>query len=52
MTINNPFDCGTECIYQRKIKQSIEKGYFIYKKKRYEFPKWFKGGGSDEKVGN
>lgn len=48
-TIVNPFDTDAECIYQRKIKQSIEKGYYTYhynhNKIKYEYPKWFKEGG-------
>lgn len=46
--VDNPFDTKTECVYQRKIKQSIECGYYTYHYNRngikYEYPKWFKGG--------
>ena len=42
MTVDNPFDTTAECVYQRKIKQSIANGYFTYKHQRYEYPKWFK----------
>lgn len=38
----NPFDSNTECVYQRKIKQSISNGYFIYKNMMYEYPKWYR----------
>lgn len=45
-TVNNPFDTRAECVYQRKIKQSIEKGYYTYHHNRngikYEYPKWFR----------
>ena len=41
---DNPFNTDTECIYQRKIKQSISKGYYTYgrNKVHYEYPKWYK----------
>lgn len=46
LTIDNPFDTDTECVYQRKIKQSIECGYYTYhynhNKIKYEYPKWFR----------
>ena len=45
----------SSCIYQRKIKQSIDLGYSTYgrDKKVFEYPKWFKGGGADvKKVAN
>ena len=34
------------CVYQRKIKQSIELGYALYgrDKQRFDFPVWYKGG--------
>ena len=43
-TINNPFNTDAECVYQRKIKQSIDKGYYTYghSKTKYYYPKWFK----------
>lgn len=49
--IENPFNTDAECIYQRKIKQSIELGYFTYcrNKIKYEYPKWYKGGDLDDK---
>lgn len=40
--IDNPFDSDTECIFQRKIKQSIQFGYYTYKGITYDSPKWFK----------
>ena len=50
-TIENPFNTDAECVYQRKIKQSIELGYFTYgrNKIKYEYPKWYKGGDLDDK---
>lgn len=48
ITIDNPFDTEAECIYQRKIKQSIKLGYFTYgrsKDNKYFYPKWFRKGG-------
>ena len=41
----------SSCIYQRKIKQSIDLGYATYgrDKKVFEYPKWFKGGDADVK---
>lgn len=46
-TIDNPFNTDAECVYQRKIKQSIEYGYFTYGRNGFkcEYPKWFKEGG-------
>ena len=45
-TIYNPFDTKAECLYQRKIKQSIQFGYYTYHFNRnptkYFYPKWFK----------
>lgn len=51
VSIDNIFDTDAECVYQRKIKQSIKNGYYTYKKTgiRYEYPKWFKGGDADVK---
>lgn len=51
----NVFDTKTECVYQRKIKQSIKYGYYTYHYNRnstkYEYPKWYKeGGDANEKV--
>ena len=46
LTIDNPFDTDAECVYQRKIKQSIKYGYYTYhynhNKIKYEYPKWFR----------
>lgn len=44
---DNPFNTQSECVYQRKIKQSIDLGYYTYghSKTKYEYPKWFKKGG-------
>lgn len=47
-TVENPFNVDAECIYQRKIKQSIKLGYFTYGRNRdnkYFYPKWFVKGG-------
>lgn len=41
-TVENPFDTLAECVYQRKIKQSIKYGKYTYKHNTYEFPKWYK----------
>lgn len=50
---SNNFDTKTECVYQRKIKQSIEKGFYTYKKNKFEYPKWYrKDGDVNEKVTN
>jgi len=51
-TVDNPFDTQAECVYQRKIKQSITSGYYTYghSKIKYEYPKWYKGGDVNEKV--
>ena len=40
----NPFPYSV-CIYQRKIKQSIENGYAVYGRehKVFAYPKWYKG---------
>lgn len=55
-TVSNPFDTTTECVYQRKIKQSIECGYYTYHGNhngiKYEYPKWFKEVMTDEEVTN
>lgn len=50
-TIENPFNTNAECVYQRKIKQSIDLGYFTYgrNKIKYEYPKWYRGGDLDDK---
>ena len=51
--IDNPFDTEAECVYQRKIKQSIEQGYYTYKRNKYTYPKWYKKEGDNiEKVSN
>ena len=47
-THDNPFSTNTECVYQRKIKQSIKCGYYTYGRSAnnvYTYPKWFKQGG-------
>jgi len=51
VSVTNIFDTTSECIYQRKIKQSIVNGYYTYKRDgiKYEYPKWFKGGDADVK---
>lgn len=50
---DNPFDTDAECVFQRKIKQSIEEGYYMYKNVKYVYPKWYKEGGDvNEKVSN
>ena len=43
-TVNNPFNTDTECVYQRKIKQSIGSGYYTYGRDgvKYEYPKWYR----------
>ena len=43
-TVDNPFNTQTECVYQHKIKQSIQYGYYTYNRDgiKYEYPKWFK----------
>ena len=42
--VDNPFNTDAECVYQRKIKQSIEKGYYTYGHShiKYEYPKWYR----------
>lgn len=51
--VENPFDTKAECVYQRKIKQSITQGYYSYKHKKYKYPKWYKKeGDNNEEVGN
>lgn len=51
----SPFPYST-CVYQRKIKQSIDCGYTVYgrhgNRKVFNYPKWFKGGDANEKVTN
>ena len=51
---DNVFSTNAECVYQRKIKQSIKDGYYTYGHPsiRYEYPKWYKelGGDVDETV--
>ena len=50
-TIDNPFDTNAECVYQRKIKQSIQTGQYSYKRKTFNYPVWFrKDGGVNEEV--
>ena len=45
-TVDNPFDSTAECVFQRKIKQSIETGYYTYRynhnQTKYFYPKWFR----------
>lgn len=41
-SVPNVFDTKTECIYQRKIKQSIQTGLYSYKGETYGMPKWYK----------
>ena len=43
-TVDNIFNTQTECVYQRKIKQSIKCGYYTYGRNgiKYEYPKWFR----------
>ena len=51
--IFNPFNTSSECVFQRKIKQSINNGYYTYghSDKKYEYPKWYReDGDKDEKV--
>ena len=49
--VDNPFDTKAECVYQRKIKQSILNGSYTYRQKTFQYPKWYKeGGDKDEKV--
>ena len=47
-----PFPYST-CVYQRKIKQSIETGFITYgrepNKLIYEYPKWYRGGDTNAK---
>ena len=38
----NPFDTDAECIFQRKIKQSIDIGVYTYKRKTYDYPLWYR----------
>ncbi len=41
-SVPNVFDTDSECVYQRKIKQSIETGLYHYKGETYGMPKWYK----------
>ena len=43
-TVDNVFNTDAECVYQRKIKQSIKYGFYTYNKTgiKYQYPKWFK----------
>jgi len=41
-SVYNVFDTKVECVYQRKIKQSIETGMYTYKGETYVMPKWYK----------
>ena len=40
-SVPNVFDTTAECVYQRKIKQSIKTGLYTYKGSTYGMPKWF-----------
>lgn len=42
--VNNPFNTKAECIYQRKIKQSIKFGYYKYGRNGniFQYPKWYR----------
>lgn len=55
-SVDNPFNSKAECVYQRKIKQSIDTGYYTYNRNgiKYEYPKWFRevGGANVKKVTN
>ena len=46
VSVDNIFDTSAECVFQRKIKQSISCGYYTYHYNRtgikYEYPKWYK----------
>lgn len=51
--VDNPFNTDAECVYQRKIKQSIKNGYFTYKGYTYYSPKWYREDGDKyEEVAN
>ena len=41
-SVPNGFDTKSECVYQRKIKQSIKTGLYTYKGETYGMPKWHK----------
>ena len=41
-SVPNVFDTKAECVYQRKIKQSIKTGLYTYKGETYGMPKWHK----------
>lgn len=43
-TVPNPFNTDAECVFQRKIKQSIQLGYYTYGRPatEYNYPKWYK----------
>ena len=41
-SVFNVFDTNAECVYQRKIKQSIQTGLYTYKGETYGMPKWYK----------
>ena len=45
-TVDNVFNTTAECVYQRKIKQSIKNGFYTYGRNdiKYEYPKWFREG--------
>ena len=39
-SVDNPFTSDAECIYQRKIKQSIQGGFYTYKGNQFNVPVW------------
>lgn len=40
-SVPNVFDTKAECVYQRKIKQSIQTGQYSYKGETYDVPRWY-----------
>ena len=49
-SVRNVFDTKTECVYQRKIKQSINTGFYTYKGETHLIPKWYKEEVVDDEV--
>lgn len=41
-SVQNVFDSTAECVYQRKIKESIATGKYTYKGETYYLPEWHK----------
>lgn len=43
-TVSHPFNTDAECVFQRKIKQSIKLGYYTYGRPviEYQYPKWYR----------